>query len=323
MRPAPLQPHTPHPTNNIDYRKWHTQALYALATLAPTLSEAALRLLIELTRRGLERPDLSFKASSRDLAAAAKCSRRHMFEALASLENSGLILTRRGTSSAPSAFRLTYLETLSMGGAPAAPPLVPHGHHPGTPAAPPLVPYGHHPGAPAAPPPIENATLFDNPPPPLDIEEESIVRIFDRVSKAKPADHDPDTLQEAREWLHGYHAKFGRTPNPHPPDHRILSQILAIAPLPSLKAVLYDLMAERREPGASYAWYLTVLLQRLYGFSPGAQTQARTTLKLIQNPQIARTPTPPAPEKTPPRESDVDAQDLVNRLAQAKTMNRR
>ncbi len=201
-----------------------TAALQTVADLAPTLSESELRLILELTRRGLTAPDFTFRASSRDLAKSAKCSRPHMLTALDSLSERGLILCRRGTTTKASAFRLTFMDTLQMGGATVAPPLVPHGNHPGPIAGPPLVPPGYQPGSPALPPlvphgnhpgssreplPTEN-TLFPLDPPPLDISIDPITDSIDRLQVAgepppTPNDSDPPALREAKSLLQQLH----------------------------------------------------------------------------------------------------------------------
>lgn len=48
-----------------------------------------------------------------------------------------------------------------------------------------------------------------------------------------------------------------------------------MAPWPQLERVLYDLMAERNAPGHSYAWFIAVAVQRIYGISPQEQRHAR------------------------------------------------
>jgi DNA-binding MarR family transcriptional regulator len=69
----------------------------ALADLAPTLKEAELRVLLELTRRQLRGPR-AIRASSRELASACKMGRSNVQTALDNLPRRGLITTRQGTA---------------------------------------------------------------------------------------------------------------------------------------------------------------------------------------------------------------------------------
>jgi hypothetical protein len=89
-------------------------------------------------------------------------------------------------------------------------------------------------------------------------------------------------IQHFRGWLHSYMAKLGREPHPHAPDDLIVSQFLSCGEAHQLEKLLYDLMAERKEPGHSYAWFVTVALQRLHGISPQQLKQRRTELRLVK-----------------------------------------
>lgn len=94
-----------------------------------------------------------------------------------------------------------------------------------------------------------------------------------------------------------------------------MAQLLTVAPWPSLQEMLYNLMAERKQPGHSYAWYLTVALQRLHGLSPQAQQQTRAKLKILRH------STQPDSPAQPPTET-FDGRQLVEDLAKAKAMSR-
>jgi hypothetical protein len=123
--------------------------------------------------------------------------------------------------------------------------------------------------------------LFSNPAPPVDIESDSISDSgLDRMLTATPEKTDPEDLKAVREWVHGYQCKFGRDPDPHAPDARILAQLLAVASPAQIRAVIYELMAERKEPGHSYAWYVTVMLQRIHGIKYQAVKAAREAWKV-------------------------------------------
>lgn len=67
--------------------------------------------------------------------------------------------------------------------------------------------------------------------PPIEDFDTSIPEgIIDRMLQARPNHFDKAVLAEARKWIHGYQAKFGRAPNPHPPDDYLLAQLLTVAP---------------------------------------------------------------------------------------------
>lgn len=102
-----------------------------------------------------------------------------------------------------------------------------------------------------------------------------------RVATAKPNEQNPTEMAEARRWLHGYMRKFSREHH-NPPDDKILAQFLAVAEWPRLERLIYDLMAERQEPGHSYAWFIAVAMQRIHGIQPEALREGRKELKLLR-----------------------------------------
>ncbi|HEU0139861.1 MAG TPA: hypothetical protein VFQ79_09135 [Bryobacteraceae bacterium] len=120
---------------------------------------------------------------------------------------------------------------------------------------------------------------------------------------------DPDLIPMARQWLHGYMVKLGREKDRHPPDDRLVAQFLSIAPWPQLERLLYDLLAEHREPGYQYAWFVTVALQRIHGIQPKQLQQRRAMLKLIK----------PAAEQAA-KEGQEWAQLLIGQVASNKTL---
>jgi hypothetical protein len=133
-------------------------------------------------------------------------------------------------------------------------------------------------------------------------------RSIERLLKATPKDYDPNKLQTARDFLMGYMRKLGDEQNAHPPDDFITAQFLAIAEWPRLEAMLYDLMAERKAPAHSYAWFVTVAIQRMWGLAPGLQKEARQRLKL----QIVK----PGAQTAAPSNSPTPA-DLATMIEQA------
>lgn len=159
------------------------------------------------------------------------------------------------------------------------------------------------------PPPAENKEL---PRSTAAVDIDISITILDRVLKARPTKADPAALTEARNWIWGYQRKHGREPNAHPPDDLIVAQFLAVDEWPRLQAMLYELMAERKEPGYSYAWFISVALQRIHGIAPAAIKQRRATLKLV--------PRPPAAPPPAPQQETLSLEEQISNLARAKAM---
>lgn len=99
--------------------------------------------------------------------------------------------------------------------------------------------------------------------------------------------HDDADVARCREWLYGYMRKFGRTPEPHPPDSQIVAQFLAIAEWPRLEALLTALFRERRQPGHSYAWFVAVALNRLHGLKFDLLRERKAELAIARRPAAA------------------------------------
>ncbi|MGH9583329.1 MAG: helix-turn-helix domain-containing protein [Bryobacteraceae bacterium] len=84
-------------------------ALDRIAALAPTLKEAELRTILELTRRAGDGSEC--RCSSRELARAAQLSRNHVQAAIDSLTERGLIESDGGSATRASSYHLAFLET--------------------------------------------------------------------------------------------------------------------------------------------------------------------------------------------------------------------
>lgn len=259
----------------------------ALAELAPTLKEAELRILIALSAR--TDPNHQIRISTRDLAAYSSTAHSAVRRALGSLEARQLITTRPGgASSQGTPIQLNFLKTRKFGvplkgtpeprkGTSQKPESVPRVPLKGTPV--PLV------GTmqtelfmqgvpPEGTPHIGERARID-----FDFDSSSII---DRLLKASPKNQNADDMATVKKWVHGYHAKLGREKDPHPPDDRILAQLLAVGSADRIVAVIQDLMAERQEPGYKYGWYVTVALQRIHGIRPEALEAKRAELKAVR-----------------------------------------
>lgn len=267
--------------------------LQRLAALASTLKEAELRTLLELTARAARAESNNTTASSRELAPATKLSRPNVQHAIDQLAERGLLTSDGGSATRASTYHLNFLETAVLEvrgrGITSEPPQAEKSNGSGFIAEPPAALFQSQGGIEAEPgeasqqsqggstiePPILRARE------PIDSDAQHAI---DRLLKANPKKYDAGKLMIARQWLHGYAAKFGRMPNPHPPDEQICAQFVSIAEWPRLQGMLYDLMAERREPGDSYAWFVTVALQRIWGITPQRQKEVRAQLKLVSGP---------------------------------------
>jgi hypothetical protein len=268
-----------HNKSNYPLSDVNQGVLQRLVDLAPTLKEGELRLLLYLAQLTEKRPQHDIRISKAELASGTKLARSAIERAVAALAQRGLITCRRGTATQASAFIVNIFATVVLGSPLGGqPPLV---EAPSKRVTGPLFEGKGHPFR--GQPDDENtpvAECVDA----VDIEgfDSSSESVIDRLLKANPKRETPERLAEARRWLHGYAAKFGRAPNPHPPDDKICAQFLAIAEWPRLEGVLLDLMGERKEAPHSYAWFVSVALQRIHGIEPKKLRDRRQQLKLVR-----------------------------------------
>lgn len=280
-------------------------ALMSLAALAPGLGEAELKVALHLA--SIEDPvHHSAKASSRQIAGATRLSRSNVQRALDSLNRRRLIAIREGTATRAAAYLLNFTQTTAFRGGPAVGPPPAQMALPGGPAAGPPVW--------ATIPPESDGVASQQghpfqPVAPVDISIEPI-SIIDRLLSSRPNHFDKATLAQAEKWVHGYMAKFSPIPNPHPPDPYILAQLLAVADLPTIEWLISELMVERKPPGQTYAWFVTVALQRIHGIQPQVLKARRAALRIARRPQ--------APEPT--QDNLEFAGDLIADLTKAKGM---
>jgi len=267
-------------------------ALRQLAAIAPTLKEGELRLLTHLTAEAARRQTLSIQASSRELENATGTARSAIQRAIDGLTSRGLIAVRQGTATKAAAYILRYLEIARIdaprdkcSGPLAGPPTDAGGSGKG-----PGVALFEYKGGPlAGPPPAENAG--DPEAAPVDIEgvdcnRNTIDPTLQKIFQRRPEQFSPAALDQARRWMHGYMRKFGIESDQHPPDEKIAAQFLACGDdaggWPRLEALLHDLMAERKK-AYSYAWFVSVALQRIHGIRPDLVKRQRAALKLVRS----------------------------------------
>ena len=237
------------------------------------MPETALRLLIDLTRRAIAHngTDFTFQASSRELAKSTRSGRPAVRAALRDLGELGLITFREGTATHATTIRVNTFDTVSIGGSLNDPPSA-QGWVDEDPTTPPQMVLVDAENTPLADPGTPRAIDID--------PNRSIERLFDRMSKAVE-NANPEDVEDLRGWLQTYHQKSGHA-NAHPPDDRIVAQLLAIAPHDDVVRMLKQLFSENRRAGDSYAWYVAVALQRIHGITPQRQAQFRARLKLQQ-----------------------------------------
>lgn len=71
------------------------------------------------------------------------------------------------------------------------------------------------------------------------------------------------------------------TPHAHPPDAAIVAQFLAVAEPHRLAPMLENLMLDK-QPAYSYAWFVTVALQRMHGIGWQQTKKARAALRVVK-----------------------------------------
>lgn len=263
-------------------------ACQRIAELAPTLKEAELRILLELTAAAEQSSQHTVKISSRDLAKSTKLARSAIVRAIDRLTSRGLITTTNGSTTTASGFLVNILNTVKLGGPLKGPgwsskgtTQLPIEYGGGPPTGPEVVLLEDQGGPFRGPPTVENSGLSQDRPS-VDIDTISI-NIIDQLLRAKPSDFSSELIATARRWMHGYIVKLGTDPHAHPPDNRIVAQFLSIAEWPALERVLQDLMAERKPAGYSHAWFVSVALQRIHGIDPRALRQRRSELQVVRH----------------------------------------
>ena len=297
-------------------------AFERVAGLARSLSCAEFRVLFELTLRACREDRHTAKASTRELAHATGLARSNVITALHGLCQRNVICTDQGSTTRSATYHLSFLEVAVLNA-----PLVP-GPKLGPPqkeknvqvvlfqdqGGPNLGPLQIEKNVQVVlqqdhPPEISTAALKEDARAPVDFDGTN-VPIIDRLLKAKPKNFDNGLVQHFRDWLHGYMAKLGREPHPHAPDDLIVSQFLTCGEPHQLGRLLDDLLAERKEPGHSYAWFVTVALQRIHGISPETVKQRRTELRLVKK------------QQRPPEQPQIESmQQQILDMAQDKRLH--
>jgi hypothetical protein len=244
---------------------------FRIAELAPSLREAELRVLLELTRRWAlagSGADLTVSASSRELARRLSASRPFLQRALDSLAARGLLSVVPGTATAPAAYTLQFVRTVRLG------------------------------GSVAEPPPTENAAVTATSAG-VEVLTPTAELLIDGINSATPQNLDKQTLVAVRGWLHRFMELFGRDDeggpvrNPHPPSDRLVARFVAVGPsVRRLEVHLNGLLAENqaaiarggapRHTPRTYEWFVTVAVQRIWRISYYEQKAVKPQLRDVK-----------------------------------------
>jgi hypothetical protein len=290
-------------------------ALQRIASLANSLSQAELRVLLELAVRAEASGAMETTASSRDLAQTTGLARTSVQRAIDSLNARRLLQSDAGSPTQPAVHRLVCLHSeingsglavkpevaqlLSHPGLTTEPRVALRLSHGGLMVEPGVAQAAGHPGLVSEPPRNEKSIVYaerikERASVPADSIDFDFDKTIDRLQKAKKGDFEESIFEVARMKIASHHAKYAREANrlPGMPDDAITAQFLAVADWPRLEALLCDLAAERKEAGYSYGWYVTVALQRIHGLSPARVREMRTQLKTSTKGKSNTTPAP-------------------------------
>ena len=290
--------------------------LQHLAAIAPGLTEAELRVLIELAQRA-EPPEFAGKVSQRVLAISTGCGRESVRRAIEGLVRDKHITVRPGatTRDAGTPFECNFLRTVPItSGLTMSPLEQKNSTAMDSPEGLTMRPVAEISTAPASasgltmsPLPTENQQLtlaaelprarvgsiksFDS----ISIDreqeistkptpEEAQLAILDRVLSARPRDFSEAQHAQARTSIMGHVAKFparlGEYNNA--PDRIVTAQLLTVAEWPTLADFFLQLRIDRTQAGEKYVWFVAVALERIHGIRPEALKQKRDERRQLQ-----------------------------------------
>lgn len=305
---------------DIRYRRSERDPLSCVGRLASTVSDAELRILlhlaIEATKYERDHPTWYIAvASVRKIAAATGASTSTVQSALRVFEQRNLITKRQGTAERSSRFICRFLEVETLASA---------AYRPATQgeAASDTGCSDHRHTPVAASATQGSLDIAQDPRACASIESDkpSMYRsshpategdVWERIATARPEHWPPAQVAEATRWIHGYQAKM-RGDHPHPPDARIVAQLLTVCGGSSdgVVRLVQDLMLDNVQPGEKYGWYMAVALQRFHGISPDAWRAKRTELRVIRQ---RRQPRPPIDEANLTSQQNLPARPLEPR----------
>ena len=347
-----------------------------IAAIAKGLNKAELHVLIGLAARAELAGNHDAVASSRDLAEQTGLARASVQTAIDSLNSSGVIKSDCGSATRAAQHRLLFLaavefeeggptvspgaaQTLGHGGLKSE-PVVAQKLGQGGPIIRPVVDQILSHGGPETEPgvaqelgqgglssePLPNGKSSTCEPAHIEnasaraesIEKNDFDNLIDRLQKAKKSDFHDEVFEQARNLIASHHAKFAHEGSHIPglPDDQITAQFLAVADWPRLSRTLYDLMSERKQSSHSWAWYVTVAVQRIHGISPDklralrenfGNTRTRHALKsaFTDTPRPVRTASSPnfsspIQDRCRPSRGTLGLQEQIRMVAASKSM---
>lgn len=281
--------------------------LETLASLAPTLKEAELRIAVELASRAARNPARVVTVSSRDLAKACKIARSAIVPALDSLTARGLLTSRQGTATKPAVHQVNFLLTARFptlkGGPVTGPPPTDEWSCNRTRVVLQKDQGGPFPG----PPPPENAPLFEFA---ATIEFKTSNSILDRTLQARPNNFAKSDLQALAGYAYKWLILQKGMQGAHPPDNLTLAQ-LATAAGGTGRAIslILDNLQDRQAENCQYL--VSLALQRIHGIQPAAVKRRRAELRLVHRGQAAPAAEPAAGAPDPEFSADLIRQAVA------------
>ena len=107
-----------------------------------------------------------------------------------------------------------------------------------------------------------------------------------------------EEVETARTWLMGYMAanppKYGEVPQ-LPPDDNLVRQFLCIAAPEVLRECLLEMHRLKKSAGNAWAWFVTVVMQQIYGIRPEALRRKREEARAARQQPKPETNARPAP----------------------------
>jgi hypothetical protein len=274
--------------------------LQALAQLAPSLSSAELRVLIQLAATAEAEQSDQTRASSRELAKQTNLSRSNVQKALHCLNRRNTIATCDGGRKRAAGHILRPLPEVPEVRGPVSGPQADLFQGQGGIKTGPQVDLFQGQGGPLLEP-LNNkehtpARASRN----IDLRFD-YDRSIARLREAKKADYDEPTFEAARQAIESYAAKFPPAQrNPHPPDDAIVAQFLAVEEWPRLNGMLSDLANDRKQAGERWSWFVVVAIQRMHGLGPKEMAKAKLDIWPSRKPATAATAAaqpPPTPSE--------------------------
>jgi hypothetical protein len=340
-KPAQKGKHTPMHTPELHSAAITAaaQALHSLAAIAPGLTEAELRIALQLA--ALQDTAGSTAVSSRNLETRTRVARKNVQRALDSLNHRSLIRTTPGSATRPAVHSLSFTrtaaipapapepdpdpqgglweESVRLGGVTATPPPANGWSH--SDATPTELLQGvasqrRHPLEPLPALDIDTSIDLDrssaqtrettNPTPPPD-------SILDRVLTARPQHFQESQLSELRGYAYKWLTMQRRQQDAHPPDLQTVAQ-LATACGGHVRAIrfIFDNLRDRQAETCQYL--VTMALQRLHHIAPPTIKRRREQLKVVTRRQAPAAGSPGEPVQADPTYPEQLTAELVSKV---------